>query len=121
VLDEGVYRIVLPIPEADDEQLVRHIQVRVPDRERENPVRNDALLSEIAAGTGGSYYIGLGAAMGTQGVQPLASRLRDRSEASSVASPPDLEFQLALSQFLVGATCGMLCLEWLIRRLYRMA
>ena len=47
------------MPESDNERLTRRIQVKVPDLERENPRRNDALLSAIASGTGGKYYVGI--------------------------------------------------------------
>ena len=47
-LQEGTYRLELPVPESDNERLSRRIQVKVPDLERENPRRNDALLSAIA-------------------------------------------------------------------------
>ena len=38
--------------------------VKVPDLEKDNPQRNDALLSEIANRTKGQYYVGISAAMG---------------------------------------------------------
>ncbi len=49
------------MPESDNERLIRRIQVRMPELERENPQRNDALLSRIAKQTGGKYYIGVDA------------------------------------------------------------
>ena len=61
VLQEGTYRLELPVPESDGERLTRRIQVKVPDLERENPRRNDALLSRIAKNTGGKYYVGVDA------------------------------------------------------------
>ena len=65
VRKEGVYRLELPVPEVAEERLTRRIQVKVPDLEREKPQRNDALLNEIATKTGGSYYVGLQAALGS--------------------------------------------------------
>jgi len=38
----------LPVPESENERLGRRIQVKAPDLERENPRRNDAVLSAIA-------------------------------------------------------------------------
>ena len=70
VLMEGTYRLELPIPESDNKRLVRRIQVKAPDLERENPRRNDALLSAIAQKTGGRYYIGMQSAVATHGVPP---------------------------------------------------
>ena len=63
-LQEGTYRLEMAVPDSDAEQLTRRIQVKVPDLERENPERNDALLSEIAKRTGGLYYVGADAVLG---------------------------------------------------------
>ncbi len=49
------------MPESDNERLIRRISVRLPELERENPQRNDALLSQIARETGGKYYMGVDA------------------------------------------------------------
>ena len=48
---EGTYRLELPVPESQNERLSRRIQVKVPDLERENARRNDAVLSAIAKNT----------------------------------------------------------------------
>lgn len=67
---EGTYRLELPVPESDNKRLSRRIQVKAPDLERENPRRNDALLSGIAKNTGGRYYIGMESAVATHGHPP---------------------------------------------------
>jgi len=121
VVEEGGYRIELPLPDARDEQLTHHIQVRVPDRERQHPQRNDALLSQIARRTGGYYYIGLDTAARGGAVMPLASRLPDRTEETLVTGAPDRTFQQQWTRGLLVLIAGSLCLEWLIRRLSRMA
>ena len=63
--EEGAYRLELTVPESDNERLIRRIQVRMPELERENPQRNDALLGQIAKESGGNsagkYYIGVDA------------------------------------------------------------
>ena len=56
VLEEGAYRLELPVPESQNERLTRRIQVKVPELERENPQRNDALLERIAEQTRAAYY-----------------------------------------------------------------
>ncbi len=66
-LQEGTYRLELAVPDSQEEHLSKRIQVKVPDLERENPERNDALLSEIAKQTGGRYYVGAAAMLGEQG------------------------------------------------------
>ena len=89
VRKEGVYRLELAVPESADERLARRIQVKVPDLEREKPQRNDALLTEIATKTGGAYYVGLPAALGTGSDEgPLVRQLRDSSRTTIQLETP---------------------------------
>jgi hypothetical protein len=120
-LQEGTYRLEMPVPDSDEEQLSRRIQVRVPELERENPQRNDALLSEIAKRTDGLYYVGADAVLGRRGVPPLVNQLPDRTETTYLAGVTDRDFELRWMQALLGVICGALCLEWLIRRLAKLA
>ncbi len=120
-LKEGTYRLEMPVPDSEEEQLSRRIQVRVPDLERENPQRNDALLSEVAKQTGGVYYVGAESVLGSGGVPPLVNRLRDRTETTYLAGVTDRDFEFRWMQILLGVICGALCLEWLIRRLVKLA
>lgn len=120
-LEEGAYRLELPLPDGDGEPLSRRIQVRVPDLERENPERNDALLAEIAKSTGGLYYVGADAVLGARGMPPLANQLADRTEITYLAGVTDRDFDERLTQALLAVVCGALCLEWLIRRLSKLA
>jgi len=121
VLQEGVYRLELPVPESDNERLSRRIQVRVPDLERENPQRNDALLGRIAEGSGGYYYRDPSAAWGPDASDPLAPRLKDRTKTSVLTAAPNLLGQRAWLRGMMLALCGLLCTEWLIRRLLKLA
>lgn len=119
VRKEGTYRLELPIPESDQEQLTRRIQVRVPDLERENPQRNDALLAELAERTGGYYYVGLGAAItGSADAPAVAARLRDQTRTVTQIVRPDLLWD---NQWLMLTVVGVLCTEWLLRRLLKLA
>jgi len=121
VVDEGVWRLELPIPEADDQRLSRRIQVKMPERERENPERNDALLAEIAEKTGGRYYVGTEAALPAEGRSGVVDRLKDRTKTIIVTGTPSRAWQERwLRRFMVFA-CGLLLLEWLIRRLAKLA
>jgi hypothetical protein len=118
---EGSYRIDLPVPDATDQQLTRRLQVQVPDRERQHPQRNDALLSDIAVRTGGRYYVGLEATEGHSGLPPLAAQLSDRTEVTRLTGAPDRTFEQRLMQWLLVGIAAALCLEWLTRRLCRLA
>jgi hypothetical protein len=120
-LEEGTYRLEMAVPDSDAEQLSRRIQVKVPDLERENPERNDALLSEIAKRTGGLYYVGTAAVLGSRGVPPLINQLHDRTEVTYLAGVTDRDFEHDWLEGLLIAICGLLCLEWLIRRLSKLA
>ena len=121
VLKEGEYRLELPVPESREERLSRTIRVVVPKLEEENPQRNVALLSEIAAKTGGAYYASLADAVSPSNPHSLVERLKDagRTELIPVAPNPKLE-ETWLRGLLIGL-CGVLCLEWLIRRLAKLA
>jgi len=121
VLQEGTYRLELPVPESDRERIVRRIQVRLPDLERENTQRNDALLSRIAEDSGGKYYNSIDAAWGPETPDPLVERLKDRTRVSIVSSGPSPESERPWLRMMMLALCGLLCVEWLIRRLLKLA
>lgn len=118
VRQEGVFRLELPVPDTDAERLTRRIQVRVPDLERENPQRNDPLLTEIARETGGRFYVGMDALMGGTEIPPLAQELRDRSLIIPVSEAPK---PLWDNVYVLLGLCGVLAVEWLTRRLLKLA
>jgi hypothetical protein len=119
VRQEGTYRLELPIPDSDREVLGRRIQVRLPDLERESVQRNHALLSQLAERTSGTYYLSPQAAVrGAEGTPPLWQQLRDRSRTITVSAPP---VPLWDNVYVLAAICGLLSLEWLLRRLVRLA
>lgn len=118
VRQEGAYQLELPLDDSEVDLLTRRIQVRVPDLERENPQRNDALLGELAQATGGHYYVGVDAAVAGTGWQPLHTLLKDRSRTLPVSEAPRSLWDNA---WVLAAICGVLSLEWLLRRLSRLA
>jgi hypothetical protein len=120
-LQEGTYRIEAAVPESDGEQLTRRIQVKIPDLERETPERNDALLSELAKRTSGLYYVGAESVMGKQGVPPLVAQLKDRTEVTYLPGVIDRSYEKRWMEGILAVVCGALCLEWLIRRLSKLA
>jgi hypothetical protein len=120
-LQEGTYRLELAVPDSQEEHLSKRVQVKVPDLERESPERNDALLSEIAKQTGGRYYVGAEAMLGSKGLPPLASQLKDRTQTSYLSGVKDRDFDLLWMRGLMLLICGALALEWLVRRLSKLA
>jgi hypothetical protein len=118
---DGTYRVELPVPAVDDEVLMREIRVRVPAREIESPQRNDALLTALAKQTSGAYFVGLSAAVGEQGVPPLTGQIRAKDQVTTLPGTPDRTFERTLMSWLLALIAGALCLEWLVRRLYKLA
>jgi hypothetical protein len=119
VVEEGAYRLELSVPESDNERLVRRISVRLPELERENPQRNDALLSQIAKQTGGKYYVGVDAVFRDQ--PPLVTMLPDRTSTVIQTEAPNPKWEETWLRWMMLALCVVLCLEWLIRRLMKLA
>jgi hypothetical protein len=117
---EGTYRLELPIPETTDQRLVRRVQVKVPDLELENPQRNDALLSRLAQATGGHYYIGTEAAL-ADGPQALVKQIKDRTRTMIFTAAPNPKWEETWLRWLMYILCGLLCFEWLLRRLVKLA
>lgn len=115
---EGTYRLQLDVPQSDGERLVRRVQVELPDLERQSPQRNDATLAELARETDGTYYVGLQAALGAGNLPPLVDRLADRTQKLTLTGTP---IPLWDNAYVMLALCGLLALEWLCRRLLKLA
>ena len=120
---EGDYRIELSLPgSAENELLTREVRSRIPALESERPERNDALLSDLAEKTGGEYFTGFDAAMNRGvGRTPLTSLLEPQDQITYQPGTPDKDFDRLLMTWLMVIICGALCLEWLIRRLNKLA
>ena len=121
---EGDYVVELQPPHGGDRELLsREVRSRIPALETEQPERNDPLLKYLAEQTGGAYYVGIAAAMnrGGTGVPPLANLVEPQDQVTFLAGSPDRDFERQLMGWLMGIICGVLCLEWLIRRLSKLA
>lgn len=122
VRQEGSYRIELPVPDVLDEQLVRRLQVVAPNLEFDQTRRDEALLAAVANRSGGRYYTSLTTAIeGSSNLQPVAEMIESRAEAKTLRGTPDRDFTEWLNRLLLGVICGALCLEWIFRRLMRLA
>ncbi len=121
LLQEGDYRLELLIPDSDNERLTRRLQARLPDLERENPQRNDPLLARLAEGSGGRYYRDLETALAPGTSDTLAAQLRDCTRTSILTEARNPAWERFWRQGMMFALCGVLCLEWLIRRLMKLA
>jgi hypothetical protein len=121
-LQEGTYQAALPLADGESDPLTRFIQVRVPDLERKSAERNETLLMSLAKETGGVYYPRLEtAAYGDDELKPLAQSIPSRAEVKTLRGAPDQVFAERQMHWLLGVVAGALFLEWIVRRLNRLA
>ena len=119
---EGVYRVELLMPDSEKlEVLSRDVRVRLPNVEVEQPQRNDAALSEIATRTGGNYYVGMPALLGSANVPAITEAAIPQDQVTYIPGTPDKDFERLLMTWLLAFICGALCLEWMFRRLNKLA
>jgi hypothetical protein len=122
VMQEGTYQLALQVPGGNEESLSKYIQVRVPDRERTHAERNDTLLASITKETGGIYYRQLDTAIhGDKTTPPISQAIKSRAEIKLVKGAPDKDFARAQMSWLLGVIAGSLFIEWIVRRLNRLA
>ncbi len=80
------------------------------------------MLLDIAQKTGGEYFVGMDAAVGPQvGQSPLASALEPQDHVAYLPGLPDAQFARHLMGWLMALICSALSLEWLFRRLSKLA
>ena len=128
-LQEGDYQIELQHPAAADQILFRSVRVRMPALETERPERNDKLLIDVTGKSGGRYFGGLDAANQGKWIgqdknepnQTLVQLMKPQDQRNVLPGTPDRTFDRLLMTWLMGLICGVLCLEWLIRRLSKLA
>jgi hypothetical protein len=117
----GDHRIELRIPDAVDELLSRQVRVDAPRSETINPLRNDRLLNELTDKTDGEYYIGFADATSSRNRPALAKVVEPQDALTIIPGTPDRDFDERLMGWLMGLIVGVLSLDWLIRRLSRLA
>jgi hypothetical protein len=120
----GDYRLELAPPEGtNNELLTAEVRVRVPALEIERPQRNDALLKSLTQTTDGAYFIGFQAAMNRGGATraSLASVVQPNDQVIYLPESVDRVFDERLMGWLMLLMVGVLCTEWLIRRLSKLA
>ncbi|TWT35567.1 hypothetical protein KOR34_04600 [Posidoniimonas corsicana] len=118
---EGAYHATVDIAAVGD-PLTAKTQVLVPALERSRTQRNTALLTEVAAQSGGRYYPSTEAVLsGGDDLPPLAELLVSRSETMIVYGAPDEQFSKMAARWLLGLIAGCLLLEWATRRVLGLA
>jgi len=112
----GTYEVQLPIGSLSERQiLTQSVAIRVPTREVQRPQRNDRLLSDLAKKTGGQYSSSL-----SDSVETLAS-IATREQVNYLPGAPDRPFQQRLMGWFMALIATALSLEWLLRRLSKLA
>ena len=122
-LDEGSYRVELVTPGGDDDELLsREVRVVAARTESERPERDDALLEKIAQQTGGEYFVGMQAATDEAAEKPtVVASMKSREQTTYLPGTPDKQFDEMLMTWLMFFIAGVLSLEWLVRRLSKLA
>jgi hypothetical protein len=122
-LQPGGYQLELAVPDAPEEPLTKRFIVTAPQLEIDDPRRRDELAAQIAERTGGEFYIGMDRALGVGQSRSLVSLLetRDQTRKTYQTGARDPEWDRNWMTSLLVFIVGVLCLEWIIRRLFRLA
>ena len=140
---EGGYEISLPIPFSPDRQILRgQVQASIPDLEKVNPERDDVLLQEIADRTGGLYFYDLGDNAAASWLEPdsadpqegprqqsgsltgtrgLSQKISVVDQETFLPGSPNEQFARKFSRWLFAWLVLVLCTEWILRRLHKLA
>ena len=115
------YRLQLQPPESDDSPLSKVVKVTTSDREKRNPQQNKKALKQLAESTGGRYLTSIEDVLGLSGDPPLVALLEDQTRMTPVAGDVDPVWEAAWSRWMMFLLCGILCFEWLLRRMFKLA
>lgn len=108
----GRYRLELPIPETT-EQIVQYLQVEVPNLEFVKPEQDSAQLQRLATTDVGGKYLTL-----DQAEKGLSALLPDRSTTRIQFDVPQALWD---RQWVLYLLIGLLSVEWLKRKLLKLA
>ncbi len=120
----GEYSIQLQLGGlASDEVLTASVAAKIPAREMQQSERNDNLLRQLAVDTGGKYWTGVEMAMQADENDKLdlVGRIEPQDQVAYLPGSPDNVFQIRWLGWLMAWIAGCLSLEWLARRLHRLA
>jgi len=116
---EGGWRIDVEL--GGGETLSRRIQARLPDRELERPRLDRGVLEQVATLSGGRARFLEVDGWSAADARGLAAMLEDRSRREYETGSADADFKRRLNGILLGLGAGLLCVEWIIRRLAKLA
>lgn len=118
---EGAWLIDVDLEGSGGERVSRRIQARLPDRELQRPRLDRSGLEQVSLLTGGTPRFLADAGWEAGDAARLAARLVDRSRREYETGAPDTRFKERLNAVLMGLGVGLLCVEWIVRRLVRLA
>jgi len=118
---EGGWRIDVELGDGSGEVISQRLQARLPDRELERPRLDRGLLDRLGAITGGRAHFLVDAPWGSAESIDLAARIPDRSRREYETGAPDGAFKRRLNALLLALGTGLLCAEWILRRLVKLA
>jgi hypothetical protein len=118
---DGSWRIDVDLPGASGEKVSRRIQARLPDRELERPRLDRGVLEQLATLSGGKAHVLNEQPWTPVDSQSLAASIKDRSRREYETGSPDGAFKRRLNGILLALGVGLLCTEWILRRLVKLA
>ena len=118
---DGSWRIDVDLPGGGGEKVSRRVQARLPDRELERPRLDRGVLEQIARLSGGTARFLATEPWTAADARRLADGIRDRSRREYETGAPDGAFKRRLNGILLAAATGLLCAEWILRRLVKLA
>jgi hypothetical protein len=119
---EGGWQIeVEPSAATGDERLTRRVQVQLPDRELARPRLDRAVLTQLSARSGGTVRFIADGAWSAEASRAVADAIPDRSRREYETGAPDASFKQRLNAVLLALGGGLLCVEWIIRRVVRLS
>jgi hypothetical protein len=122
VREAGSYELRVTLGDALDEQVLRQsVQVRLPTVELERPRRNDAELQQFANMTGGAYLPVDEETTTAEVSTSLISQLRPQPQTTILPGTPDQDFNERRNAMLMWLIASVLAMEWVTRRLHRLA
>lgn len=122
IRQEGDYRISLTIPgSTDPTPLVAEFHAEIPQLENDRPELNEPLLQNLANGSGGTYVKYASNPDAQNKIVETISAIPSREQQSYLPGTSNPIFSRSLMIWLLCFIAGTLCMEWLTRRLHKLA
>lgn len=118
---EGAWQIECDLGPGVDARLTRRVQTLLPDRELARPQLDRGLLEQVARASGMEPAYPASATWTATDAARLTAMIPDRSRREYETASADAAFKRRLNAILLTTGVGLLCLEWITRRLLRLA